>query len=87
MKMIKVKVANVDNYFYTLEDKDHKTYTINIEFYETKIDVGDIIYIDEKVLKEPNLYAYGPLLEEASVEDLVKITKNGKDIYLQRYYG
>ena len=87
MKMVKVKVLEVDNYIYTLEDNNKNTYEINTEFYDTKIDKGDIIYIDENVLKEPNIYTYGPLLEEANVEDLVKIVKDNKDIYLQRYYG
>lgn len=87
MKMKKVKVIAIDNYLYTLEDNNKNKYEINIEFYNTTIEVGDIIYVDETVLKETNLYAYGPLLEEANVEDLIKIIKDNKEIYLQRYYG
>ena len=85
--MIKVRVIEVNDFDYVLEDNNKKRYNINIEFYDTTVNVGDIIYIDEKVLKETNLYAYGPLLEEARAEDLIKIVKDNKDIYLQRYYG
>lgn len=46
-----------------------------------------IIYIDDKVLDESNIYTYGPLLPNANEDDLIKIVKAGKDIYLQRYYG
>lgn len=87
MNMKKVTVIAINDYVYTLEDKDKNKYDINIEFYDTKVNVGDIIYIDGKVLEETNLYAYGPLLEEANVEDLIKIIKDNKEIYLQRYYG
>ena len=87
MKMKKVTVVAKEDYLYTLEDSNKKRYEINIEFYDAKIDVGDVIFVDEKVLQEVNLYAYGPLKGEARVEDLIKIVKDNKDIYLQRYYG
>lgn len=87
MNMKKVTVIAINDYVYTLEDKDKNKYDINIEFYDAKVNVGDIIYIDGKVLEETNLYAYGPLLEEANAEDLIKIVKDNKNIYLQRYYG
>ncbi len=85
--MKKVTVIEINGYIYTLEDEDNKRYEINIEFYDTKIDIGDIIYLNEKVLKETNLYSYGPIIENNDVEDLIKIVKNNKNIYLQRYYG
>ena len=85
--MKKVKVVEANKYDFVLEDKDNKRYEINIQFYDATLDEGDYIYIDEKVLEETNLYTYGPLLEEANEEDLIKIVKNGKEIYLQRYYG
>lgn len=87
MDMKKVTVIEINGYIYTLEDEDNKRYKINIEFYDTKIDIGDIIYLNEKVLKETNLYAYGPINERAKIDDLIKIVKNDKNIYLQRYYG
>ena len=85
--MKKVKVIKASKYDYVLEDNNKKQYNINIEFYDTEVNEGDIIFVDDKVLEETNLYAYGPLLEEANIEDLIKIVKDGKNIYLQRYYG
>lgn len=86
--MRKVKVTHIENqYLFTLEDSDHKIYKKNMEFCDTTINIGDYIYIHHDVLDEPNIYTYGPLLENANVDDLIKIVKNDKDIYLQRYYG
>ena len=85
--MKKVKVIKIDNYIYTLEDANKKIYKKNFEFYDTEISVGDYIYISEEVLKEVNLFAYGPIIENNEVEDLIKIIHNDKNIYLQRYYG
>ena len=85
--MKKVKVTNIDNYLITLEDINKKQYIRNIEFYDIKINVGDIIYISDDVLNEENLYTYGPIQEDATMNDLIKIVKEDKEVYLQRYYG
>lgn len=85
--MKKVQVKEINNYVYTLITDDNKTYDINIEFYDTSVDIGDYIFIDDKVLEETNLYAYGPIKENNDPEDLIKIVKDDKEIYLQRYYG
>ena len=86
--MKKVKVVNIeDKYLLTLEDSNNKIYKKNIEFYEIDIKIGDYIYIDDKVFDESNIYTYGPLLPNANEDDLIKIVKKDKDIYLQRYYG
>ena len=73
--MQKVKVVGKDNYDYILEGAKKEIYKINIEFYDVTVDVGDYIYLDDKVL------------EEVNVEDLIKIVKGNDEIYLQRYYG
>lgn len=86
--MKKVKVIEIqDKYVFKLEDKEGKVYTKNIQFYDTEINVGDYIYISNDVLNEINLYAYGPIEENATVDDLIKVIHNDKEIYLQRYYG
>lgn len=85
--MKKVKVISIDNYIYTFEDKDQKKYIKNIEFQDTEINIGDYIYISKEVLEEDNIYTYGPVTKDAKLEDLIKIKKDDKDIYLQRYYG
>lgn len=85
--MKKVQVVKINNYIYTLEDNDKNTYDINIEFYDTEVNVGDYIFIDDKVLEEANIYTYGPIIENNDLEDLIKIVKDDKEIYLQRYFG
>lgn len=85
--MKKVRVVEKDNYDYTLEDTNQKIYKVNIEFYDVTVDVGDYIYLDDKVLEEVNQYAYGPIIDKNNVEDLIKIVKDNDEIYLQRYYG
>lgn len=85
--MKKVKVIKVDNYVITLEDNNKKEYIKNIEFYDIDLKEGDIIYISDEVLEEDNIYTYGPVKEDATMDDLIKIIKEDKSIYLQRYYG
>lgn len=86
--MKKVQILEIeDNYFYTLRDNDNKIYKKNIEFYDTEVSIGDYIYLDDQILNEVNIFAYGPIIENNEVEDLIKLIHNGKEIYLQRYYG
>ena len=86
--MKKVQILEIeDNYLYTLRDNDNKIYKKNIEFYDTEVSIGDYIYLDDKILNEVNIFAYGPIIENNEVEDLIKLIHNGKEIYLQRYYG
>ena len=87
--MKKVKITNINNYVVTFKDTDDKEYKKNIEFQDTEISEGDIIYISEEILDEDNIYTYGPLtnLENIELDDVIKIIKDDKEIYLQRYYG
>ena len=85
--MKKVKVIDINNYNYTLVDNNDITYIVNIEFYDIKVDIGDYIYLPNEVLKEKNLYAYGPIEHNTSIDNLIKIIKDNKEIYLERYYG
>lgn len=86
--MRKVKVIHIeDKYLLTLKDTENRIYRKNIEFYDFDIEVGDFIYISDEVLTEVNNYAYGPIKDKSDVEDLIKIVKGDKEIYLQRYYG
>lgn len=86
--MKKVQILEIeDNYLYTLRDNGNKIYKKNIEFYDTEVSIGDYIYLDDQILNEVNIFAYGPIIENNEVEDLIKLIHNGKEIYLQRYYG
>ena len=77
--MKKVKVVNIDNYVYTFEDKDQKTYTKNIEFQGTEMNIGDYIYIPNEVLEEDNIYTYGPVNKDAQLDDVFEINWFVKD--------
>lgn len=86
--MKKALVTNIeDTYFYTLLDENKNEYKKNFEFYDTTVNIGDYIYLDDSILKEENMYTYGPIIENNEIEDLIKIIHNDKEIYLQRYYG
>ena len=93
--MIKLRIINIDNYNnYILEDNNKKIINLIIEFLGDKIPaVNDTIYINDKILKEKNLYTYGPLNSKYSKniditeEELIKIITAKEEYYLQRYYG
>ena len=89
--MIKLKIVEVDEYDYTLEDIDNGKYNLNIEFYEFENipKIGDYICLSEKILSEVTLYSFGPLnnSEEITEDELIKIVSNEGEYYLQRYYG
>lgn len=91
--MIKSKILEIENTNYTLEI-NNKTYNINLIFYgEKKPQINDIIYIPNKILKEVNIYSYGPLKSKYSIndntkeEELMKVITLKEEYYLQRYYG
>ena len=99
--MKKIKIIEVNNYDYTLKDKEGNLYELNIEFQGLKEmpQVNDIIYISEKLLDKKykeysNTYTYGniddksgrDISKENEIDLIVLETKNQK-IYLKRLYG
>jgi uncharacterized Zn finger protein len=87
--MKKVVVKEIKNYDYVLSD-GKKIYKKNIEFYShEKPMVGDIIYIDDKVLEEMNMFSFDNLYEDknATTKDIIKVVSGKKEYYLQRIYG
>lgn len=84
--MKKVRVKEINGYDYVLEDIDN-TYTLNIEFYDVEVHIGDYIYISDKILNEKNVFAFGPINKVSKDEDIIKLIHNNNEIYLQRYYG
>ena len=88
--MKKVIVKKIDNYNYTLVDTKNSLYIKNIEFYSNyKPVVGDVIYLDDKILNENNLYAFSEIFDQENVlmEDMIKIIHDDKVYYFQRIYG
>ena len=88
--MIKTKIISINNYDYVLSDGKNN-YNLNLEFYDldNKLNIGDIIYIPKKLLKDNSVYTYGKINEDKkeNTDEYIKIISNNKEIYLQRYYG
>ena len=92
--MKKLKVTKVDEVKYSLQDKDNNIYELYLEFHDidNKIKVGDIIYLDEYLLNEDMLLAFGNLnsiygKEIEDDKDIIIIESNNKRITLKRLYG
>lgn len=86
--MIEVIIESINNYDYLLKDKDNR-YTISIELLDEKLEVNDKLYINKKLLNNNVFYRFGKLYEDKNVKekDLIKVVRNNKEFYLQRYYG
>ena len=88
--MIKTVIISINNYDYVLSDGNNN-YNLNLEFYDlaNKLNIGDIIYIPSKLLKNNSVYTYGKINENKkdNIDEYIKIISNKKEIYLQRYYG
>ena len=96
--MIKLIIENIDGYNYILKDSNNKSYNINIEFYDIDVlpKVGDIIYINNKLLNKINNNVvsfgkldgiYGRTITDENDEDVIGLSIQDKIIYLKRYYG
>ena len=88
--MKKVVIKDIKDYNYTLVDNEDNEYIKNIEFYSNyKPMVNDIIYLDEKILDEVNLYSFDEIYDtkRAKLEDMIKVVHEDKDYYFQRRFG
>ena len=88
--MKKIIIEKIDNYDYTLVDKDGNYYIKNIEFYSKyKPVIGDIIYLSDNILNEINLYAFDEVYKNNNVDidDIIKVIHNDEEYYFQRRYG
>ena len=93
--MKKLEIEKIGGYNYYLKDSDNCKYKINIEFYDVldKINIGDIIYINERLLKEKILSfgllnsIYGRTIKDSNDVDIAILKISSKTIYLKRIYG
>ena len=93
--MQKLIINKIDNYNYELQDKDDNIYNINIEFYDLykKIQVGNVLYMDEELLKEKMLNfgsldnECGKVITDSADKDIVVLVINDEKNYLKRIYG
>ncbi|MBP3461505.1 MAG: hypothetical protein J6K21_03740 [Bacilli bacterium] len=94
--MKKLLIEKIENFHYYLKDKQKK-YVLLIEFYDLEEEPkeGDYVYLNEEILENENImYSFGPLdskygrkITEEKDKDLFILNKNGKNVYLKRYYG
>ena len=95
--MQKLMIVKKDNYEYFLQALDNKEYQFNMEFYniEKNPEMGDYIFMSEKILKENNSVLsfdcleseYGRKIKNATDDDIVILMSNDEKIYLKRVYG
>ena len=88
--MYKLIIQEINNYDYKLIDQDNNIYNKNIEFYSKyKPQVNDIIYVDESIINEVNLYAFDEVYDtrDVDIKDIIKVVSNDKEYYFQRRYG
>ncbi len=88
--MKKLIIQKINNYDYLVVDEKEINYRLNIEFYSKyKPQVNDIIYVDDSILNEVNLYAFDEVYDtmNINIEDFIKVVSNGKEYYFQRRYG
>lgn len=94
--MIKLDIIKIDGYRYTLRDINDKEYKLNIEFYDIdfKVDIGDILYINEDIINNRETLRFGSIdseygrkIESELDKDIIVIDKNDKKYYLKRLYG
>ncbi len=92
--MKKLVIIKIDGEKYSLKDKDNNIYELYFEFHdiENKIKEGDIIFLNEYLLNEKMLLAFGSLnstygREIENDRDIIVIESNNERINLKRLYG
>lgn len=85
-------IKSINDYDYIL-DNGNEDYLVNIEFYNIVPKIGDIIYIDDKLVNEKVLNIglldskYGLDITDISDNDFIFLESSGKKYYLKRIYG
>ena len=89
--MKRVLIKDIKDYNYTLVDQDNKECSKNIEFHSNyKPVIGDIMYMDDSIINETNLYTFDEIYDTTRVkkEDIIKVVSNDKkEYYFQRRFG
>ncbi len=87
--MRKVIIKEISGNNYTLIDNLDNCYILNILFYSKyKPVVNDIIYLNEKILDENNLFVFDDIKsDKKDLDNMIKIIHKKNEYYLQRIFG
>ena len=86
LTIIKLKVIDINNDDYTFEKVDGTKLNMNIEIYgDLKLQINDYIYIKEDTTKENITIRFGSIYTDKT--EIIKIVRDNRVYYLQRYYG
>ena len=99
--MVKLRIVDIDNYKYYLEDEYKNNYTINLEFFDLKekLKIGNYIYMNKELLNSKyegysTSYTFGDLKSKygkinISLDDIdvIKVVLDKTERYLKRLYG
>lgn len=80
--MKKVRVYNIQDHYYSFIDEEGNRYTILLELFNVTVNIGDYLYIEEKLLKEKMLS-----FEEGTISDETILDNGSAIIHLRRLFG
>ena len=92
--MIKLLIINIENFKYTLRDKENNEHILNIEFQGITPLKYDYLFINKELLMEniPLAFglldsSYGPKISSQESKNIIVLAHNNEKIYLKRIYG
>ena len=87
--MKKPAIEKIEGCMFMLKDEQNNTYKKDFILYDVeKPKENDIMLIPETILKEVNIFNFGPVDEtKINKDELIKIINNEKEYYIQRIYG
>lgn len=90
LDLIKLRVINIDNTYYKLEDSKGNIINKNLIFYNDKNpNVDEYICLSNQIIKEENIFQYGDInnLHKINTNEIIKVETKDGEYFLQRYYG
>lgn len=91
--MVKLEITNVMDYYYVVNSERYTNRRLYIKFYGIKkLNIGDLIYIDESVIDENIPLYFGEIKGKYGKDDITEkelaiLKRNNEKLYFQRYYG
>ena len=86
LNIIKLKVVDIREYSYIFEKTNGETIVMDVEIFgNLKIQINDYLYISEDTTKENITVRFGPIITDKT--EIIKVVREEKIYYLQRYYG